>query len=124
MLGVACFCLLFVVVSRYFSGSRASGERSEHPCRHAGPSSGPPAGEVISYLVPVILPVAPVEVQVILEPGMGQFRQFESPPSAYSYKFVGIFSCAQIDLRKAPDRELAALDEKSTSSGIAEPYAR
>ena len=33
--------------------------------------------------------------QVILEPGIGQFREFEPPPSAYSYKFVGTFSCAQ-----------------------------
>ena len=47
-----------------------------------------------------------------------------APPSAYSYKFVGTFSCAQIDLRKARERELAILDEKWTSSGIAEPYAR
>ena len=45
------------------------------------------------------------------------------PPSAYSYEFVGTFSCARIDLRKARERELATLDEKSTSSGIAEPYA-
>ena len=44
------------------------------------------------------------------------------PPSAYSYKFLGTFSCAQIDLRKARERELATLDEKSTSSGIDEPY--
>ena len=45
-----------------------------------------------------------------------------APPSAYkySYKFVGTFSCAQIDLRKARERELATLDETSTSSGIAE----
>ena len=43
----------------------------------------------------------------------------------YSYKFVGTFSCGQIDLRKAQEeRELAILDERSTSSGIAEPYAR
>ena len=47
-----------------------------------------------------------------------------APPSAYSYKFVGAFSCGQIDLRKARQRELATLDEQSTSSGIAEPYAR
>ena len=49
-----------------------------------------------------------------------------APPSAYkySYKFFGTFPCAQIDLRKARERELATLDEKSTSSGIAEPYAR
>ena len=32
-------------------------------------------------------------------------------------------SCAQIDLRKARERELATLDEKPTSSEIAEPYA-
>ena len=43
------------------------------------------------------------------------------PPSAYSYKFVGTFSCGQIDLRKARERDLATLDERSTSSGIAEP---
>ena len=61
--------------------------------------------------------------QVILAPGVGQFREFEAP-SAYSCKFVGTFSCAQIDLREARERELAILDEKSTSSGIAEPYAR
>ena len=42
----------------------------------------------------------------------------------YSYKFAGTFSCAQVDLRKARERELATLDEKSTISGIAEPYAR
>ena len=41
-----------------------------------------------------------------------------------SYKFLGTFSCAQIDSRKARERELATLDEKTTSSGIAEPYAR
>ena len=34
------------------------------------------------------------------------------------------YSCAQIDLRKARERELATLDEKPTSSEIAEPYAR
>ena len=37
-------------------------------------------------------------------------------------KFVRTCSCAQIDLRKARKRELATLDEKTTSSGIAEPY--
>ena len=61
--------------------------------------------------------------QVILEPGIGQLREFESLPSAYSYRFVETFSCAQIDLRKTRERELATLDEKSTSSGIAEPYS-
>ena len=37
---------------------------------------------------------------------------------------MGTFSCAQIDVRKARELELATLDENSTSSGIAEPYAR
>ena len=58
--------------------------------------------------------------QVILEPGIDQFREFE-PRRVHTRKFVGTFSCAQIDLRKARERELATLDEKSTSSGIAEP---
>ena len=43
------------------------------------------------------------------------------PLSANSHKFVGTFSCAQIDSRKARERALATLGEKSTSSGIAEP---
>ena len=57
------------------------------------------------------IPVATVAYQVILEPGIGQSREFESP-SAYLHKFVGTFSCAQIDLRKARERELATLHEK------------
>ena len=58
--------------------------------------------------------------------GIGQFREFEPRRVHTHIKFVGIFFfCAQIDLRKARERELAAtLDEESTSSGIAEPYAR
>ena len=68
--------------------------------------------------------VAPVAYQVILEPDINQFREFEPPPSAYSYKFVGTFFGAQIDLRKAREREVATLDEKSTSIGIAGPYVR
>ena len=68
--------------------------------------------------------VAPVAYQVILEPGIGQFREFESPRVQHSYKFVRTFSCAQIDLRIAREGELATHDEKSTSSGIAELYAR
>ena len=63
--------------------------------------------------------------QVIVEPGVSQLRELESPGrSENSYEFVGTFSCAQIDLRKAREREIAELDEKSTSSGIAVPYAR
>ena len=42
----------------------------------------------------------------------------------FSINSLGLFSRAHNDLRKARKRELATLDEKSTSSGIAEPYAR
>ena len=61
--------------------------------------------------------------QVIFEPGIiGQFSWVWVP---HSYKFGRTFSCAQIDLREARERELATFDEKSTSSAIiAEPYGR
>ena len=62
--------------------------------------------------------------QVILEPGVGQFREFELRRVHTRINSLGLFSCAQIGLRKARERELATLDENSTSSGIAEPYAR
>ena len=46
-----------------------------------------------------------------------------SSPAECILVFIrGTFSCAQIDLRKARERELATLDEKPRSSGIAEPY--
>ena len=62
--------------------------------------------------------------QVILEPGIGQFCEFESPRVHTRTNSWGLFLVHKIDLRKARGRELATLDEKSTSSGIAEPYAR
>ena len=69
-------------------------------------------------------PVAAVAYQVILEHGMGQFREFEPRRVHTRINSPGLFSCAQIDLRKARNREVTTLDEKSTSSGIAKPYAR
>ena len=71
-------------------------------------------GESPSYILNAPA-VAPEAYQVILE----RYRSVSwvrIPPSAYSYKFVGTFSCAQIDLRKTRKRELATLDETSTSS--------
>ena len=69
--------------------------------------------------------VAPVAYQTILEPGIGQFREFECPRVHTRFNsFVRPLSRAQIVLRKARERELATLDIKSTGSGIAEPYAR
>ena len=62
--------------------------------------------------------------QVVLEPGIGQFCEFEPPRVHSRINSWGLFSCAQIDVRKARERELATLDEKSKSSGIAGPYAR
>ena len=57
-------------------------------------------------------PVAPVAWVIILEPGMGQFHEFESPRVRTCTKFVGTFSSAQIDLRKAREREYATVDEQ------------
>ena len=48
---------------------------------------------------------------------MGQLREFESPRVRTRINFCVAFSCALIDLRKARERELATLDEKSTISG-------
>ena len=61
--------------------------------------------------------------QIILEPGICQFREFEPRRVHTRINSWGLF-VAQIDVRKAREREFATLDEKSTSSGIAEPYAR
>ena len=69
--------------------------------------------------------VAPVAYKVILEPGVGQFREFESPwvhtrinrrglclaHKLYTYKPEGTLSCAQIDLRETREREFATLDD-------------
>ena len=81
---------------------------------------------LVSYLFVIYSPSGdnPVAYQVIFEPGIWSVSGARAPPSGYWYKFVGIFSCAQIDLQKVRERGLAKLDERSTSSGIAEPYAR
>ena len=69
--------------------------------------------------------VAPVAYQVTLGPGIGQLREFEprrvhTRINSLGFLFVHKLTCG----KKARERELATLDEKSTSSGIAEPYAR
>ena len=70
------------------------------------------------------IPAAPVAYQVILEPGTRQLREFEPRRVHTSINSVGLFLVRKLTyLRKARERELATLDEKSTSSGIAEPYA-
>ena len=58
--------------------------------------------------------------QVIFEPGIGQFREFETP-RVHSNKFVGDFSCAQIDFRKAREHELATLDQNRRAVGLLNP---
>ena len=60
--------------------------------------------------------------KVILEPGIGQFRELESPRVRTHINICGTYSSALIDLRKARERELATLDENRQSVG-AEPYA-
>ena len=52
-------------------------------------------------------PVAPVAYQVILEPGIGHSRGFESLRVHTLINSRGLFSCAQIDLRKAREREFS-----------------
>ena len=61
------------------------------------------------------------EVIFILQPGIGQFREFEPPRVHTRINSWGLFSCAQIDLRKARERELATLGEKSTAVGLLNP---
>ena len=51
------------------------------------------------------------------------YRQLSIPPRKYHQPSI-LFSYTQIEMRKAGERALATLDEKSTSSGIDEPYAR
>ena len=51
-------------------------------------------------------PVAPMAYQVFLEPGIiGQFREFESPCVHTRINSWGLLQCAQIDSRKARERE-------------------
>ena len=68
--------------------------------------------------------VAPVAYQVIYEPGTGQFREFESPRVHTRINSWGLFLAHKLTCGKRESViKLATLDEKSTSSGIAEPCA-
>ena len=60
----------------------------------------------------------------ILEPGIGQFREFEPPRVHTRINSWGFFLVHKLTCGKRESVSLATLDEKSTSSGIAEPYAR
>ena len=62
--------------------------------------------------------------QVVLEPGIDQFREFEPRRVHTRINSLGLFIVHKLICEKRGMRELATLDEKSTSSGIAEPYAR
>ena len=64
------------------------------------------------------MPVAPVAYQGILEPGIGQFREFEPHRVHTRVNSWGLFSCAQVDLREARERELAKLDENRRAVGL------
>ena len=52
---------------------------------------------------------------------VGQFREFRVLASAYSYKFVGTSSCAQIDSLRARERELATFYESRRAVGMLNP---
>ena len=62
--------------------------------------------------------------QVILEPGVGQFREFEPRRVHTRVNLLGLFLVHKLTCGKRESVSYATLDEKSTSSGIAEPYAR
>ena len=64
--------------------------------------------------------------QVILEPGIGQFREFEPRRVHTRISSLGLFLVHKLTCGKRErERDLATLlDEKSTSSEIAESYAR
>ena len=63
--------------------------------------------------------------QANLDPGKGQFRELEPRRVRTRINSWGLFLVHIITRgkRESVDK-LATLDEKSTSSGIAEPYAR
>ena len=64
--------------------------------------------------VHVFKSVVPVAYQVIVEPGIGQFRHVR----------IGSWrpSCPHIYMQQARGRESATLDDKSTGTGIPEPH--
>ena len=111
------------------------------------------ANRTVSYAAPEKRAILRAYVKLVLEVKSRSWEYWKSggktlgygdvltpPPAAAMAPHFGIMvggvtlksswrhtniSRAQIDLRKARERELAPLlDEKSTSSGIAEPYAR
>ena len=63
--------------------------------------------------------------QVVSEPGtIGRVRELEPRRVHTRINSLGLLSCVQVDLREARERELATLDEKSSSSGTPGPPAR
>ena len=69
-------------------------------------------------------PAAPVACQVILEPGIGQFREFECPRVHTRTNSWVLFRVHKFARGKRESVKFATLNEKSTSGGIPEPYAR
>ena len=56
--------------------------------------------------------VAPVAYQVILEPGIDQFREFEPRRVHSRINSLGLFLVHKLTCGNARERELATLDEK------------
>ena len=60
--------------------------------------------------------------QVILEPGIGQFREFEPRRVHTRINSLGLFLVHNLTyLRKARERGLATLDEKRRAVGLLNP---
>ena len=82
-----------------------------------GDKSGRPDG-VSCY------PVDPMEYQVILKTGIGQFREFESPRVLIRKKLWGLFLVHKLTCGKRESVGWRHLMQKSRSSGIAESHVR
>ena len=70
---------------------------------------------MVTHPAPGII-IAPVAYQVMLEPGIGQFLEFEPRRVHTRRNSLGLFLVDKLTCGKR--------DEQSTSSEIAEPYAR
>ena len=65
--------------------------------------------------------VAPVAYQINLEPGIGQFREFEPRRVHTRINSLRFLLCAQIDLRKARERDLAHSMKNRRAVGVLNP---
>ena len=78
------------------------------------------AGRIESRVRGIADPVAPVAYQVILEPGIGQFREFEPRRVHTRINSLGLFLVHKFTW-KARERELATLVKSRRAVGLLNP---